>query len=306
MPKGARIKIMKRIIEYITEEKYENRPIKDVLKNRYKMSSALISKLKKSDDGIMVNGRREFVNYTLKLHDILRVVIEEGASKNIVPIFSKLDILYEDEDILAVNKPFGMPTHTSIGHHTDTLANAVLFYLNKNGEEHTFHAVTRLDKDTTGVVLIAKNRYAHDLFSELLREKRLEKSYLAIVSGKLFGEGIIDKRIKRENESIIKRTVAEDGQEATTHFEVIDSNDMYSYVRLYPKTGRTHQIRVHMSSIGHPLVGDVLYGGESIVKRHLLHCESISFFHPVLKKQMSISSNPASDFTEFFKAINIK
>ncbi len=286
---------MRRIFTYKTEEKYVGRPIKDVLKNKYKMSSALISDLKNTEDGIMVGDEKRFVNYILKKDDILKVTIKEEASENIEPVFGELDVLYEDKDILAVNKPSDMPTHTSHGHHRDTLSNAVLYYLNKNGEEHTFHAITRLDKNTSGVVLIAKNRYAHDLFSNLLRRGALEKTYTAVVTGELRGEGMIDKKIRREGDSIIKRVVADDGKEAVTEYCVISNHKDYSYVELKPKTGRTHQLRVHMSYIGHPLLGDNLYGGDMSTKRHLLHCKSISFIHPITNEKMKIEAPIPND-----------
>lgn len=292
---------MKRIIEFWVDEKYDNRVIKDVLKNKYKMSSALITSLKKTEYGITVNGEKKFVNHILKKGDILKIIIEEGASENIEPVYHELDILYEDEDILAINKPYDMPTHTSKGHHTDTLSNAVLYYLNKDGEKHTFHAVTRLDKNTSGVVLISKNRYAHDLFSNLLRQKKLEKIYFAIVIGEILGDGVIDKKIKRADESIIKRVVSQDGQEAKTEFFKVSSNENYSFVKLIPKTGRTHQLRVHMSEIGHPLAGDVLYGGDESSKRHLLHCESLCFIHPITNEKTKIKAPFPEDFLKFLK-----
>lgn len=291
---------MKRSITYETEEKYIGRSIKYVLKNKLLMSSALITYLKKSEYGITVNGEPKFVNYILKSGDILKVIIEENGSENIEPVFSELEILYEDEDFLAVSKPSGMPTHTSAGHHKDTLSNAVLYYLNRNGEEHTFHAVTRLDKDTTGVVLVAKNRYSHDLMSGQLRKRQLEKTYAAIVCGRLFGEGIIDENIKRLNDSVIKRTVADDGRRAITYYKSIKVFDNYTLAELKPQTGRTHQIRVHMAHIGHPLVGDGLYGAEDArAKRHLLHCEKLSFIHPIKKEKIEISAGLPEDFKDF-------
>lgn len=293
--------MMKRSFTYITEEKYIGRSIKEVLKNKLLMSSALITDLKKSEYGITVNCEPKFVNYILKTGDVLEILIEEGGSENINPVFSELDILYEDEDFLAVNKPRGMPTHTSAGHHEDTLANAVLYYLNRNGEEHTFHAVTRLDKDTTGVVLIAKNRYAHDLISRQLIKRQAEKTYAAIVCGRIFGEGIINKKIRRLNDSIIKRTVADDGSEAITHYRSIKVFDEHTLVELKPKTGRTHQLRVHMAYIGYPLVGDGLYGGaDGSEDGHLLHCRELCFIHPIKKEKIEISAALPESFKAFF------
>lgn len=289
---------MSRKFIYVTESKFSDRLVKDVLKNKFNMSSGLISALKKTDDGIMVNGNRKFVNFVLKKGDVLEINIKEGASENIIPENIELDILYEDSDFLAVNKPADMPTHTSMGHHFGTLSNGVLYYLLKDGEEHTFHAVTRLDKNTTGVVLVAKNRYAHDLMSNQLRLGKLNKTYIAVVCGRLEGKGVIDKKIKREQDSIIKRIVCDDGDEALTEYEVIKSGDKYSKVLVYPKTGRTHQIRVHMASIGHPLAGDRLYGGDDFKNRHLLHCYSLEFFHPIKKQNIKILAKLPPDFTE--------
>ena len=290
---------MKRIFEYKIDGKYEDRDIKYVLKNKFLMSNALITALKKTEYGITVNEKHEFVNHILRIGDVLKITIEEDESENIDPVFSELKILYEDEDFLAVDKSYNIPTHTSIGHHTDTLANAVLYYLNQNGEKHTFHAVTRLDKDTSGVVLIAKNRYAHDLTSNILRQGDLEKTYMAIVCGKLSGEGIIDKRIKRENESIIKRMVSDDGQEALTLFRSVKILKNHTLVELKPKTGRTHQLRVHMAYIGHPLSGDDLYGGDSKSERQMLHCRTLRFIHPIKRKEIEISSELPCDFKAF-------
>lgn len=294
---------MKRSFVYITESKFCSRPIKDVLKNKFNMSSGLICALKKTDDGIMVNGKREFVNYILKPWDVLQINITEGASKNIEPVKGELDIIFEDCDFLAVNKSYDMPTHTSIGHHNDTLSNAVLYYLNQSGQEHTFHAVTRLDKDTSGVVLIAKNRYAHDLLSNQLRLGKIKKTYIAVVCGTLECSGVIDKKIKREDESIIKRMVSDDGDEALTEYEVIKSGENHSLVKAMPKTGRTHQIRVHFASIGHPITGDILYGGDEYSKRHLLHCQSLEFIHPIKKEKIKIEASLPQDFYEFFQNI---
>lgn len=291
---------MKRIFEYKIDEKYAGRDIKYVLKNKFLMSNALITELKKTNFGIAVNEKHEFVNYVLKSGDTLKITIQEEASKNIEPVFLPIKILYEDEDFLAVDKSADMPTHTSIGHHTDTLSNAVLYYLNKNGEEHTFHAVTRLDRNTSGVVLIAKNSYAHDLVSNILRCGKIEKTYLAIVCGKLIGEGEINAKIRRENESIIKRCVASDGQEALTVFKSIKNFKNHTLVELKPKTGRTHQLRVHTAHIGHPIAGDDLYGGDNSAKRQLLHCESLKFMHPIKRKEIKISAELPEDFKTFF------
>lgn len=292
---------MKRILTFEINEKYDNRPILDVLQNKFRMSSGLITALKKMPDGITVSGVKKTVRYVLTKGEILTITITEGASKNIEPKEAHLDVIYEDEDILLVNKPYAMPTHTSVGHHEDTLSNAVLYYLNKNGEPHTFHAVTRLDKDTSGVVLIAKNRYAHDLLSRFMREDKIYKTYLAVVMGKVLESGEVNAPIKREEESIIKRKVSPDGQSARTLYNCVKQGDKYSLVELDLKTGRTHQIRVHMSHIGHPLAGDIMYGGDDSALRHLLHCKSLKFTHPINDEKIEISAPMPDDFLKFLE-----
>ncbi len=290
---------MKRVFEYAVEDKYIMRPVKDVLLNRFSMSGGLVTSLKKNPEGIMVNNERQNVTYLFAKGDILKITIEEEASANIEPVEIPLNIIYEDEDLLAINKPYGMPTHTSMGHRTDTLANGVLYYLNKTGEPHTFHAVTRLDKDTSGIVLIAKNRYTHDLLSRLLRRDKIDKKYFAIICGRLEGEGVINAPIDRISDSIIKRGISKDGLEAITHYKSVIANDEYSAVNVMPKTGRTHQIRVHMSSIGHPLAGDDMYGGIMSAKRHMLHCSELSFIHPITRKNLVLCAELSADIVEF-------
>lgn len=278
--------------------------IKQILQGDYLMSRALITALKKIPDGILVNGEKKYVNYVLKEGDCLRVTFEETGSINIEPVCIPIDILYEDDFLLAVNKPAYMAVHVSHGNVYDTLSNAVLYYLNKDGSEHTFHVATRLDKNTSGVVLIAKNSYAHDLLSRQLRNKTFYKEYIAVVCGKMSGSGTINQPIARECDSIIKRCVRPDGEEAVTDYQVIDTDDENSLVRIVPKTGRTHQIRVHMSYMGHPIAGDDMYGAEKITQgRHLLHAHKISFVHPFTKQILEITAPLSTDFFENFQKL---
>lgn len=279
--------------------------IKQVLQDDYLMSRSLVSALKKTPDGIMVNGEKKYVNYILKDGDRLCVTFEETGSINIEPVCLPLDILYEDDFILAVNKPAHMAVHVSHGNVYDTLSNGVLYYLNQKGEEHTFHVATRLDKNTSGVVLIAKNSYAHDMLSRQLRNKTLRKEYLAVVCGKMNGKGTVDAPIARETESIIKRCVRDDGDEAVTNYEVIATDGDYSLVKAEPETGRTHQIRVHMAYIGHSVAGDDMYGAKAIPEnRHLLHAWRISFKHPLTREVLVIKAGIPACFSEKFKNLD--
>ena len=287
-----------RKLTLIIPNEYNGVQIKSVLRKHFCMSSALITALK-TEDGITINGVH--ANVTEKVHtgDILTMRIYESASENIVPTQMDMDILYEDEDILAVNKPAGIPTHPSIRHYTDTLANGVRYYY--KDIPFTFRAVNRLDKDTSGIVLIAKNRFAAEALSRQIREKQIGKTYLAICCGTLpAAEGIVDAPIARD-EGIIKRRIDKAGQHAKTHYTVLAQSDNYTLVQAEPITGRTHQIRVHMAHLGAPLYGDFLYGKEVADSRTMLHCSALDFTHPLTKEKMHLSAPPPADFTEFLQ-----
>lgn len=274
--------------------------VKQVLRNRYDMSSALVTSLKKHDDGILVNGVKKYVNYILQEGDKLTVTFTEAGSTNIEPVYMPLEILYEDKWLLAVYKPEHMAVHVSHGNVYDTLANGVLYHLNKDGEEHTFHVATRLDKNTSGVVIIAKNGYIHDMLSKQLRNKTLYKEYIALIEGILEKPGEVKAPIARENESIIKRCVRDDGDEAFTEYRVIENGSHSTMLELIPHTGRTHQLRVHMSHIGHPMVGDTMYGAAPVEEdRHFLHCKKVIFKHPVTKQGIEIERKEPECFWQY-------
>ena len=206
-----------------------------------------------------------------------------------------LDILYEDEDILAVNKPYNMPTHTSFRHHNKTLANAVMNYF-KN-RDFVYRAVNRLDKDTTGIVLIAKNRIAADFLNKQIKEKKMKKIYKAICVGEFEDkEGTVNIGIKREEQGIIKRIASNNGQYAITSYKVMAYKNGYSLVELIPKTGRTHQLRVHMAYINHPIYADFLYGSEIKEERTRLHCSLMEFQRPKDNSTIKVVAPIPSDF----------
>jgi len=274
--------------------------IKQVLRNRYNMSAALVTSLKKHTDGICINGEKKYVNYIIQEGDKLTVTFTEAGSTNIEPVYIPLDILYEDEWLLAVYKPEHMAVHVSHRNVYDTLANGVLYYLNQDGEEHTFHVATRLDKNTSGVVIIAKNGYIHDMLSRQLRENKLYKEYIALVEGKITEPGEVRVPIARECESIIKRCVRADGDEAFTEYRVIENGIDSTMLKLIPHTGRTHQLRVHMSHIGHPIVGDTMYKASAVEEdRHFLHCAKVIFTHPITKRSLEICKKEPEYFWEY-------
>lgn len=277
--------------------KYDGKDIKFIIKNHFKLSGKMMTRLKR-DDGITLNGRKEFVTKSVHTGDILILTPPTSASENIVPENIPLEILYEDEYIYAINKPSDMPTHPSINHYGGTLANACAYYF--RGKPFTFRAVTRLDRDTTGVVLLAKTAHCAYLLSKAVQNGEIQKEYNAVCVGIPSPTcGIITAPIKRESEGVIKRCVSKDGKYAESVYETLAENGRFSFVALMPKTGRTHQLRVHLSHIGTPIYGDFLYGTEITGERTRLHCRSISFAHPVSGNIMKISAPVPKDMEDF-------
>lgn len=232
---------------------------------------------------IKVNDKEETVRYFLNDFDRVTVVFpNEERSKNLLAENMPIDIIYEDSYFLICNKPPGMNTIPSREWPISSLANHVLGYYNSINLPSSIHMVNRLDRDTSGALIIAKYRHIHYLFSIQQKNIEVKRRYIALVHGKVQKEsGSINFPIGRSDDSIIERMVREDGQEAVTHYEVLCQNDEYSLVSIVLETGRTHQIRVHFSHIGHPLVGDDLYGGKrEIITRQALHSFEVEGIHP--------------------------
>lgn len=278
----------------------ENLTVGQIIKREFDLSSRLLSSLKNCG-GIKIDGMVVTVRYIVKCRQTLTLEVPEKVSQSIEPFDIPLEVLYEDSDILLVNKPKAMPTHPSAKHHSDTLANAVMFrYKNQN---FTFRAITRLDEDTSGVVLIARNPVSAQRLSKSMAQKCISKTYIAICDGvpsKM--SGTINAPIGRCKTSIIKRCITPLGKEAITNFEVekVLQGGKYSLIKLNPITGRTHQLRLHLSHIGCAIHGDFLYGVQKdICERALLHCRSLSFPHPTTNKIITIESPVPKDFQEF-------
>ena len=247
--------------------------IKEFLKEN-NFSAGLIKKLKKIENGITVNSVHQNVTYRLLENDILNLLTEDtfdDTNEFLEPVDLPIEIIYEDDNITVVNKPSNMPTHQSLNNHGNTLANALKYrYADK---AYVFRASNRLDKDTSGVVITANNRYYASVISKMIKNGEISKEYVAVVRGRLEGEGTINAPIDRIGDSIIKRIVRPDGEEAITEYKSLLACDEISIVSVQPKTGRTHQIRVHMNHIGHPIVGDELYFEKSEhISRQALHC----------------------------------
>lgn len=284
-------------------------------------SRTVFTHLKRTPEGILLNEVWAHMTAQVQAGDMLTVhLVEEPDVEKILPLSLPLDVCYEDEDVLIVNKPAGMPVHPSKLHQNDTLANAVLGYYKAQGISCTFRCITRLDRDTTGLILLAKNMLSASLLGTMMRNRGIHREYLAIVHGTLPECGTICAPIARVSDSGIKRQVDPvHGEPAVTHYRRIACGDGCSLVSLRLETGRTHQIRVHMSYLGHPLLGDTLYASSpdssaldssaldssaldspAQIKRQALHSCRLYFTHPVTGAAIDLTAPLPSDMALLF------
>lgn len=285
---------MTRKLQYTIQAQAKGKTIDMFLKEKG-YSRATIIKLKETKTGIEKNGVWARVIETLETGDILDICLEELAySKNIIPKDLPLDILYEDEDILVLNKPYDTPIHPTLNNYDNTLANGVMYYYHQQNKPFVFRCLNRLDRDTTGVTILAKNLISSGILSKQMQESGISRIYMAFVQGITKERGIIDLPIGREEGSIIKRMVDETkGKRAVTHYHrqqvFYVEGEPVSVVKLQLETGRTHQIRVHMAAIGHPLVGDFLYNKNNrMLARQGLHAVECGFCHPITGEYLKI------------------
>lgn len=266
----------------------------DFLRNDVGVSKRMISRLKRTENGITRDG--SLVRTIDNVYRGDRIVLSFEDIKILEPN-GNLDVetAFENENLIVFDKPVGMPVHPSIKHQGDTLGN---FFAYKY-PDLTFRPVNRLDRDTSGLCIVAKNA-----FSAAALQNDIQKVYYAAVTGNVKGEGTIDAPIAREQESIIKRVVREDGQKAVTHYKALISGERYSLLEIHLETGRTHQIRVHFSYIGHPLAGDDLYGGgREDIDCQALHCGCLEFKEPVTGETITVKSDIRADMKRLFEKV---
>lgn len=270
------------------DEHYDN--VLHVLKEQFLLSDRLITKLKKANK-IYLNDLQTYTKKSLTVGDTVSVLIDfEEDNSNIVASNIPLNIIYEDDYLLVINKPANIAIHPSILHFDNSLSNGVKFYFDKLGLKKKIRIVNRLDRNTSGIVVFAKNEYIQECLIKQMKTKELKKEYLAIAKGILESKsGTLNFPIARKEGSIIERTVSSDGDSAITHYDVVKEFNNLSLVHIVLETGRTHQIRVHFSYIGHPILGDTLYGSPSkLINRQALHSYKLTFIHPITKKVLSL------------------
>ncbi len=276
-------------LRWIVTQQQDGMLVREFLKQQH-ISKTALTDIKFQGGRIEVNDMPVTVRYVLKAGDEVRVSFPpEQKSVHMVAQPIPLSIVYEDDYVIVVDKPPHMATIPSCEHPQGTLANALLYHYEKQNLQATVHVVTRLDRDTSGLVLVAKHRHVHHILSEQQKQGGVKRRYEAICHGYVTPlVGTIDAPIGRKGESIIEREVRPDGQRAVTHYAVLQYKNEMSHVSIQLETGRTHQIRVHFSYLGHPLVGDDLYGGfREQIDRQALHSCELAFFHPFLEKTMT-------------------
>ncbi|MCY8502233.1 RluA family pseudouridine synthase [Bacillus inaquosorum] len=271
-------------LELLINDKQDGQWMFSVLKTSLKASKPVIQDWV-SHHQIKVNHESVTNNVIVKKGDRVFIDLQESEESSVIPEYGELDILFEDNHMLIVNKPAGIATHPNEEGQTGTLANLIAYHYQVNGEACKVRHVHRLDQDTSGAVVFAKHRLAHAILDQQLEKKTLKRTYTAIAEGKLkTKKGPIDSPIGRDRSHPTRRRVSPGGQAAVTHFKLIASNakERLSLIELELETGRTHQIRVHMASIGHPLTGDLLYGGGSkLLNRQALHAKKVQAVHPI-------------------------
>ena len=290
-------------MEYIIAPQDEGKMLRELLRQDLRLSASLMRRLKTIPDGIMLDGERVTVRAEVHAGQKLSLKTEDSASSpNIEAAAGALDILYEDSDLLVINKPFGMPVHPSPGHGNDTVANIMAYIAQSEGVAFVFRAVNRLDSGTGGLMCIAKNAHTASLLSAQMGQKAVRRVYEAILVGELEDDrGTIDLPIGLCPGSGIKRCVRDDGETAVTHYRVLERACGLTRAEIELETGRTHQIRVHFSHLGHPVWGDFMYGQEEDMRGWALFSKKLTLRHPRTGEELTVDATPPEFFDRLMK-----
>lgn len=289
---------MNRNIDYIIDEDSAGLRVEQFLR-RKRYSGQNLSEIKRMPKSILVNGVHYYMRQELSTGDHLQVrICETKNSEKIPPTNLPLDIIYEDEDLLVLNKPAGMPIHPSLNNYTNSMANALAYYFQSQGKPFIFRCCNRLDRDTSGLTIVSKHLVSGSILSDMTKYREVHREYLAIARGSVTpSEGTIQAPLGRKEGTIIERTVDwEHGEDAVTHYKVVKEANGHSLVSLRLETGRTHQIRIHMKYLGYPLIGDYLYNPDmEYMTRQALHSHHMEFTHPITGEHMSFTASLPED-----------
>ena len=284
---------MNRNNDYIIDEDSAGLRVEQFL-HRKRYSGQNLSEIKRMPKSILVNGVHYYMRQELSTGDHLQVrICETQNSEKIPPTKLPLDIIYEDEDLLVLNKPAGMPIHPSLNNYTNSIANALAYYFQSQGKPFIFRCCNRLDRDTSGLTIVSKHLVSGSILSDMTKYREVHREYLAIARGSVTpSEGTIQAPLGRKEGTIIERTVDwEHGEDAVTHYKVVKEANGHSLVSLRLETGRTHQIRIHMKYLGYPLIGDYLYNPDmEYMTRQALHSHHMEFTHPITGEHMSFTA----------------
>ncbi|KPU44218.1 ribosomal large subunit pseudouridine synthase D [Oxobacter pfennigii] len=300
----------KDLLKYIAVQEDDGVRLDSILKNKLNLSRRIITGMKKNNS-IYVNGEAAFTNLKVKKGDEISVNLLKDESQNIEAQNIPIEIVFEDADLLIVNKQPGMVVHPTKGHPIGTLSNGVIYHWRQRNENTIVRLVNRLDRDTSGLVMIAKNQFCHQAMAKQMDNNTVEKIYCTVVHGILDkNDGTIDQPIDRPFYDSIKREVMEKGQRAVTHYKTIEILNDASLLEVRLETGKTHQIRVHLSFLGHPLYGDTLYGEENddaqYIKRQALHAYKLSFNHPRTGEKMTVTADIPEDINVLIQKLREK
>lgn len=292
---------MNRNIDYIIDEDSAGLRVEQFLR-RKRYSGQNLSEIKRMPKSILVNGVHYYMRQELSKGDHLQVrICETKNSEKIPPTNLPLDIIYEDEDLLVLNKPAGMPIHPSLNNYTNSMANALAYYFQSQGKPFIFRCCNRLDRDTSGLTIVSKHLVSGSILSDMTKYREVHREYLAIARGSVTpSEGTIQAPLGRKEGTIIERTVDwEHGEDAVTHYKVVKEANGHSLVSLRLETGRTHQIRIHMKYLGYPLIGDYLYNPDmEYMTRQALHSHHMEFTHPITGEHMSFTAPLPEDMAQ--------